>query len=194
MTMIAMSDLQPDLGRRWGGGGGRRWGGGGGWRRPSVNYYYSGGYPYYYDPMIPTPIYEIDPVGPPDTAAAEAAKVKAIAEAVKAELAKDKSTPAMGQGLELPPVQSFYIDVMGPGARDADIDRVARDDELVDEAIPAQQALAIRKAMGLSGMGDLSSALAPENRMETIKTVGIVLGGAVGGYFVADWLIKRMAS
>lgn len=247
--MLSMSDLQPDLGRRrgGGGGGGRRWGGGGGgggWRRPVNNYYYGGGggyYPYYDVPMLPTPVYTVDPIGPPDPDVEEAAKVRAIVAAVKAELAKDeaaksqgmgeednpynarcpicngvatgatrcipgsyfcakghewtpKDIPAMGQGIELPPVQSFYIDVMGPGSRDADIDRIARDDELVDEAIPAREALAIRQSMGLSGMGDLSSAFSPENRVETLKTVGIVAAGAVGGYFVAGWLIKRLAA
>lgn len=191
---ITLSDLQPDLGR-WGRrGGGRRWGGGGGWRRPVVNYY-GGGYPYY-DAMLPTPVYYVDPVGPADPEAerkakeeAEAAKLQAIVAAVKEEL---KKPSGMGQmpGLQLPPVQSFYIDVMGPGARDADIDRIARDDEIVDEAIPAREALAIRRAMGLSGLGDLG----PRLQAPSVSTVAIVLGGAVGGYFAADWLIKRLSA
>lgn len=178
-----------DLGRRHGGrhrhGG---WRGGGG---------YYGGYPYYDGSLLPSPVYYVDPIGPPDPAAeekakaeAEAAKIRAIIAAVKSEMAKPSG---MGQGLELPQTSSFYIDPMGPGARDADIDRIARDDEIVDEAIPAREALAIRRAMGLSGLGDLGGVL-PAGAPVALAAAATITAGAVIGYFVSDWLLKRMAA
>ena len=190
MSYITMSDL----GRRHGGGGrGWRGGGGRGWRGG----YYGGGYPYYDGALLPSPVYYVDPVGPPDPsveekakAEAEAAKIRAIVAAVKSEMTKPSG---MGQGLELPQTSSFYMDPMGPGARDADIDRVARDDEIVDEAIPAREALAIRKAMGLSGMGDLGGLL-PSGAPGLLVTAGTVVAGAAIGYFVGDWLLKRLAA
>jgi hypothetical protein len=148
MSMMITPDLSgPHGGHGHGGGwhGGRRWYGGG------YPYYY-GGYPWsYYDSILP--VFYVDPVGPPssetekkDQDDARKRQIQEIAAAVKAELAKDKGAPSMGQ---------IYMDVLGPGNREGDIDREAAWDEVVDEAVPAREALAIRQAMGL---GDDTSA------------------------------------
>lgn len=200
-----------DLGRRGRGGGGRRWGGGG---------WYGGGYPYpYYDGSIyPSPIVVIDPVdsqNPEEAAkakaeadaAAEKAKIQAIAAVVREELAKQKG---LGQS-------GMFIDVMGPGARDSEIDVEARDDEVIDEAVSSQQALLYRQQAGLvdqrpmmipaPGMSDdpVSAAGAPAapgakrvgkrsgggGAFGIVKRCGVAAGvsmlaGAAIGYFLAS--------
>lgn len=181
-----------DLGRR-GRGGGRRWGGGG--RRWGG--YYGGYYPWY-DAVYPSPLVVMDPVDPQNEAdikkakeaeaklkeLAEKEKIKAIAAAVRDELAKSKG---LGQG-------GNYIDVMGPGARDTEIDVEARSDEVIDETISARDALLWRQQAGLVGMGQApapTSGAAPpaEQSFWTVKRVGMAVGGAIAvgliGYIVA---------
>ncbi len=215
-----------DLGRRGGGGGGGRRGGGGwrggGRRWGGGGYYpyygYGGGYPYYDAAVYPAPIMVMDPVDPQSDASiqkakdeAEKAKIQAIAAAVRAELAKgDPSKTGLGEpwlgGPERGTWNSLgqhgtFIDVMGPGARDDEIDSVAKEGEYFDEAIPAQQALTYRQQAGLIdqtpimtplGMGDVTPPPpAPRKGGGMLMTGVTILGGAALGYAVGSWLCGR---
>lgn len=204
MSYISLSDL---AGPR----GGRR-GGGGGWRRGPrpprpypVPYPYPS-YPYAYadTPIYPTPLVIMDPVDPQDEKeieaakeAAEKAKIQAIAEAVTKELEKKKADDRKWFGLGQ---HANYIDVMGPGARDSEIDVEARDDEVVDEFISARDALLWRQQQGLVGLSDATLPAKPapaaaERGIGVTKhslwVCATVLAGAVAGFAVGSGCLKR---
>lgn len=196
-----------DLGRRGGGGGGRRGGGGGrhwgggGRRWGGGGWYggYGGAYPWYDVQAYPAPIMVMDPVDPQSDASiqkakeeAEKAKIKAIAEAVRAELAKKEPPKGLGQ-------YGTFIDVMGPGARDGEIDSVAKEGEYFDEAIPAQQALAWRQQAGMidqtpimTPLGDVTPSTGAKPSGGSKFWTGVtILAGAALGYAVGSKLIGR---
>lgn len=183
MSQITLKGLR-DLGRRHGGGGGRGrrgWRGGGPW--------WGGAYPYYDAPIV-----FVDPIDPSsdeaiarDQEELEKAKVRLIVATVKEELKKDKG---LGQGQFS--FRGHFVDVLGPGSREGDIDREAADGELVDEFVPAQQALLWRQQAGLVGLSDASGEVsAPTSALRSkAALVGAltVLAGAALGYAVGNKL------
>jgi hypothetical protein len=174
-----------------------RWHGRRGGRRGWGGAYYGGAYPLYSQP-----VYEIDPIGPiiesdaqtlpPDAGAKNIDEI--VAKKVAEALAKQRPA-AMGDdhGWPLrwrrPDMGQMYIDQLGPGARDGDIDREARPDEIVDEAVPAQQALLWRQQAGLVGMGDTSPTTTP--RQKSICAV-IAVAGLAGGVLLGRSLAKAL--
>lgn len=173
MSYVQMSDLgrrggwRGGRGRWRGRGRGRGWGGG----------YWGGGYYPWWDVY---PIVEVDQVGPDFQSEDERIK-RLVAQVLREELSKQRK-PDMGQ---------FYIDPLGPGAREGDIDRIARDDELVDEAIPAREALLMRQQAGLVGLGDTTGSAAP-GRGSRLMTGATVALGAATGWVVGSWILEKL--
>jgi len=164
VSYVKMSDLSGPHGGHHGGG---RWGRG--WRGGS---WWGGYYPplWYWDvaPVVVSPVQ-------PDFSEEDAASAESQGE----------SEDGMGR---------LYVDA-GPGAFDAfEADRVAREDELLDEAVPAQQAFLARKALGL---GEVTAAqvsdVEAKQRGSKLVTAGAVLAGAVAGAFVGSMLYNRLA-
>lgn len=175
MSYVTLSDLGVHGGH--GGHGGGRPGGGGRWRG---GWWGGGGFypPLWYWDVAPI---VVSPVQPDFTDEDEAAS------ASQAEEDQSASVDDMGMG-------RIYADA-GPGAYDAlEVDREARDDEVIDEAVPAQKAFLARKALGLGEVvGPPVSDVDAKTRGHGLVTAGAVLAGAVAGALVGSMIYKRLS-
>ena len=167
MTYVRMSDLSGPHGGHGGHGG--RWGGRG-WRGGP---WWGGGY---YPPLW---YWDVAPV---------------VVSPVQPDFSEEDAAPAEGGDESEEGMGRLYVDA-GPGGFDAtEVDRVAREDEVIDEAVPAQQAFLARKALGLGETtGSPVSDVDAKQRGSKLVTAGAVLAGAVAGAFVGSMLYNRLA-